>query len=41
VLIAISAGMPIRAAIDEATIAEQEESPTFRPQHDAALFDLM
>jgi len=40
VLIAISSGMPIREAIDEATQAEQAENPTFRPRYDHALLDL-
>jgi hypothetical protein len=41
VLIAISGGMPIREAIDEATRAEQAENAGFRPQYDPALLDLV
>ncbi len=40
VLIAISAGMPIREAIDEASRAEQAETATFRPRYDLALLEL-
>lgn len=40
VLIAISCGIDTRAAIEEATYAEQEANPTFRPQYDVALLDL-
>ena len=40
VLIAISGGTPIRAAIDEATSTEQVENPAFAPQYAPALLDL-
>ncbi len=41
VLIAISSGMPIREAIDEATRAERVENAGFKPQYDPALLELV